>query len=216
MSVNQYHEVVPCQIQLECLTCSVVKGNNPDKFKWQITLQKVYREVLVCYHTWLSVNDSEFFNRVLGDLISILDRSTHVQRDVHWANLIEKCEVLTDLLAKLVFKRNYAKLVEWNLELICVLACHWVISLLVVDLEWLEVCAGDLEANFDEVVESLRWLDHHVVELVGRGLDFWDYLSLDLFLLNYGTSLLFLLSLKTGLEHVSVLSMCLELMLFLD
>ena len=51
MPINEDHEVVSCQIQLECLACSVVKCDDTDQFKWQIALQKVNCEVLVCYHT---------------------------------------------------------------------------------------------------------------------------------------------------------------------
>ena len=59
---------------------------------------------MVRHHRRLAIDYSEFANRVLCLLILVCNWTTHVQRDVHWADLVEQGKVLTDLVTQFVFK----------------------------------------------------------------------------------------------------------------
>ena len=100
--IHEDHEVISRQVQLECLARLVVEGHDADQFEGQVALQEVYGEVLVRHFARLAVDDAELLDRVLGDLVGILDWSAHVERDVDGADLVEQGEVLADLLPQLV------------------------------------------------------------------------------------------------------------------
>ena len=68
--------------------------------------------------------------------------------------------------------------------------------MLIVNLEELEVDARDLEANLNEVIESLQRLHAQVLKRVGQNLDLLDHLCLDFLLLNELSALLLLFTLQ--------------------
>ena len=78
MPIDEDHQVISSQVQLESFTAGIVESDYANEVKWGVALQEVDSEVLVCDHTRLAIDNAEVLYRMLGNLVRVFHWTTHV------------------------------------------------------------------------------------------------------------------------------------------